>query len=232
MRPVNKGASPYTTIREYSEALPYLEERIGLYCSYCGMPIIHVPEIEHISSKSAGGDLTNWDNLLLGCKYCNSRKKAHVNPGNVDDFLWPDKYNTALAFIYENGIPKVNSTDLGRIDPTGSALAKAQNLFTLVKLDNKPTLHKRDRRFHERNKAYELARESLSDWEKGKENYPDHIDGLKHQIVRTAKATGFFSIWTTVFADEPEMLNALINAFPGTCRIFFDEKGHPKLILS
>jgi len=36
MRPVNKGLSPYESIGEYSEALPYLEDRIGIYCSYCG----------------------------------------------------------------------------------------------------------------------------------------------------------------------------------------------------
>ena len=36
MRPVNKGTSPYTSIQEYRDALPYLEERIGIYCSYCG----------------------------------------------------------------------------------------------------------------------------------------------------------------------------------------------------
>ena len=28
MRPVNKGASPYTSIREYGDALPYLEDTV------------------------------------------------------------------------------------------------------------------------------------------------------------------------------------------------------------
>ena len=52
MRPVNKGTSPYTPIQEYRDALPYLESRIGIYCSYCGAIIDHAPEIEHVVSKS------------------------------------------------------------------------------------------------------------------------------------------------------------------------------------
>ena len=76
MRPINKGESPYKKINEYKDALPYLERRIGMYCSYCEFSIPHVPEVEHVVSKSKGGDLTDWNNLNLGCKYCNTRKKA------------------------------------------------------------------------------------------------------------------------------------------------------------
>lgn len=64
MRPVNKGKSPYQKINDYSEALPYLEKRLGGYCSYCEFPIKHVPEVEHIASKANGGDRTDWNNLL------------------------------------------------------------------------------------------------------------------------------------------------------------------------
>lgn len=75
MRPINKGESPYKKINEYKDALPYLERRIGMYCSYCEFSIPHVPEVEHVVSKSKGGDLTDWNNLNLGCKYCNTRKR-------------------------------------------------------------------------------------------------------------------------------------------------------------
>ena len=63
MRPINKGESPYKKINEYKDALPYLERRIGMYCSYCEFSIPHVPEVEHVVSKSKGGDLTDWNNL-------------------------------------------------------------------------------------------------------------------------------------------------------------------------
>ena len=107
MRPINKGNSPYNTIKSYPEALPYLEERIGLYCSYCELPIFHVPEVEHVVSKSRGGNRTEWDNLLLGCKYCNTRKGNAVGPENKETFLWPDENNTALVYSYEDGIATV-----------------------------------------------------------------------------------------------------------------------------
>ena len=70
MRAIDKGGSPYKEIDEYQDAIPYLEKKIGLYCSYCEMSIKHVPEVEHKISRKNGGDWTAWSNLLLGCKYC------------------------------------------------------------------------------------------------------------------------------------------------------------------
>ena len=68
MRPINKGESPYKKINEYKDALPYLERRIGMYCSYCEFSIPHVPEVEHVVSKSKGGDLTDWKCSSCGGK--------------------------------------------------------------------------------------------------------------------------------------------------------------------
>ena len=48
--------------------------------------------------RSKGGDITDWMNLLLGCKYCNARKSANTTPENDDDFLWPD-VNLSLIHI-------------------------------------------------------------------------------------------------------------------------------------
>ena len=96
MRPVDKGESPYKEIKEYQAALPYLEKKIGLYCSYCEMPINHVPEVEHMISKKHGGDKTAWSNLLLGCKYCNSRKSARLfmaRCGKYSNCLFLYKWN-------------------------------------------------------------------------------------------------------------------------------------------
>ena len=151
------------TIKKYQDALPYLGEKIGYYCSYCEFPIKHVPEVEHVVSKSKGGDITDWKNLLLGCKYCNARKSANTTPENDDDFLWPDVNNTAIAYLYENGYPKVNEQLLMELDPTGELKEKATNTYELVKLGNVPDLSKgdKDRRLIERNTAYYKAKESL-----------------------------------------------------------------------
>lgn len=230
MRPVNKGKSPYKVIGEYAEALPHLEKAIGLYCSYCEFRISHVPEVEHVTSKSEGGALTAWENLLLGCKYCNTRKKALITPENVNDYMWPDRDNTALAYSYVGGIPAVNTAALNSVDPTGERSLKAQKLFDLVKLDNVPEPGQKDKRFRERNRAYEIALESLENWRSAKNSSPEMMDALQRQIILTAQQNGFFSVWMTVFSDEPIMLNALIDVFPGTNKECFDEDGHPKFI--
>lgn len=125
-------------------ALPYLEARLGSYCSYCGMKLDNAPEVEHVASKSTDPALiTNWDNLLLACKACNPRKSNTVTSINKNEYLWPDQDNTALAFCYPLGVPQM-----------------------------------------------------------------------------------------TVFADEPDILLALIHAFPGTEAAFYDAEGHPKMLLT
>ena len=73
MRAVDKGDSPYENINRYQDAIPFQRERIGLYCSYCEMLIKHVPEVEHKVSKSLGGELTEWENLLLESDIRNTR---------------------------------------------------------------------------------------------------------------------------------------------------------------
>ena len=68
MLPVSKGPPPQTEFSHYRDALDDLEDRIGLFCSYCEQPIQHVPEVEHVQPKSLEPHLErNWDNLLLGC---------------------------------------------------------------------------------------------------------------------------------------------------------------------
>lgn len=232
MRPINKGPSPYERISDYSEALPYLEQRIGVYCSYCEFRIDHVPEVEHVSSKSRGGDRTAWDNLLLACKYCNSRKSKITSPGDKEEYLWPDTDNTAIAFSYENGIPRINREAALQIDPSGKFLAKAEKLFNLVKLDNRPTPREKDRRFNRRNEVYRMARDSLKVWEATPDKENVLAINYLQQTIELAKQVGFFSIWMMVFHDYPTVLQALLLAFPGTERTYFDEIGHPKFILS
>ncbi len=146
MRPIDKGTQPYESIKDYRDALPDLEKRIGLYCSYCEYPIKHVPEVEHKVTKSLGGSRTDWRNLLLGCKYCNTRKGTKVAPENVDDYLWPDCYNTAIAFVYSDGVPKVNTAVLEQLDSGEQYIKKAQNLFDIIDLGNVPKTKKDDKR--------------------------------------------------------------------------------------
>ena len=225
MRPIDKGASPYVSIRHYSEAQPYLKDRIGLYCSYCGFEISHVPEIEHVAAKSKGGSETAWNNLLLGCKYCNTRKGTTVTPANVNDYLWPDQYNTAIAFPCINEIPVIDKAKLDLIDPSGTAYQKAERLFNVVGLGNRPKTKLEDLRFWKRSEVYQCAVRAAKRWKS------NPTEELKESTVELAKAMGFFSIWMSVFDDVPEMLLAFLDAFPGTKRTYYDADGHPLPIL-
>lgn len=229
MRPVNKGSSPYETISEYSEALPYLEQRIGCYCSYCEFPINHVPEVEHISARSKGGNETAWSNLLLGCNYCNTRKKDLVTLDHQGEYLWPDSDNTAIAYVYSGGLPKVNTDALQKLDPSGQILRKAEKLYNLVNLGNKPHAKEKDRRFMKRIEAYNIAFQSLKEWNEIPDQETPAAKAFLMQTVNLALQTGFFSVWATVFEDDSVFLNALIDAFPGTERACFDENGRPKM---
>ncbi|MCI8672936.1 MAG: hypothetical protein HFI89_05540 [Lachnospiraceae bacterium] len=49
-----------------------------------------MPEIEHKEAKSQGGDILLWENFLLSCKYCNTRKGVIVKKGDLHQYLWPD----------------------------------------------------------------------------------------------------------------------------------------------
>jgi hypothetical protein len=50
---------------------------------------------------------------------------------------------------------------------------------------------------------------------------------MRQQIVDTALGRGFWSVWMTVFKDDPDMLQRFIDAFAGTCRDCFDISGNP-----
>ncbi|MEM8998050.1 MAG: HNH endonuclease, partial [Acidobacteriota bacterium] len=66
-----------------------------------------------------------------------------------------------------------------------------------------------DRR-EQRAQAWLLARASRADL------VESDSQALRRQVVRTALASGFFSIWMAAFEDDVDMRSRLITAFPGT----------------
>lgn len=222
MRPIDKGISPYVKIKNYEEAEPFLNDRIGRYCSFCELPIFHVPEVEHREGKKSGGDLTKWENLLYGCKYCNTRKSQKIKKGDADKWIWPDKDNTFLAYTYYGGAPKVNEIYLKEIG--AEAFEKAQALYEGVGLGFYPLKSTdKDKRWIKRMETLGVAEDSKRTWTKMKTS-EFKADELR-QILTIAKQMGFFSIWMMVFKDDSEVKTALINSFPGTARECFDQNG-------
>lgn len=227
MRPVRRGTSPQTgDFTDYADAKPNLISRLGSYCSYCERKIVTQLAVEHIQPKGLPAyfhQAGNWNNFLLACVNCNSTKKDK----NVilADALLPDRDNTFFAFHY---------TPDGKVEPAleiDARLVKiAEHTLELTGLDKaiNEVLDENGNlvaidRVSQRMQAWlnaTVARDFII-------NNPTN-DAVRCLAVENAKLNGFFSIWMTVFHDDADMLNRLIDAFPGTrgsgC---FDANGKP-----
>ncbi|MEI8248475.1 MAG: HNH endonuclease [Lentisphaerota bacterium] len=221
MRPVLRGAWPQKNgqdiqFKEYSEARAELIRRLGEYCSYCEMHLDSSLAVEHVKPKKPSGSSTvdqtrdlNWNNFLLACVNCNSAK------GNTDvkinDYFWADRDNTFLVFQYSEG---------GRILPAShlneELMKKAKATIELAGLDKQPLNDSSasDRRWENRREAWDIAVDSKADLAQ------NDTPQMRRQIVRSVR--GYWSTWMTVFKDDPDMLQRLIRAFPGTCESCFD----------
>lgn len=207
MRPVQRGVSPEATdFSDYTDAKADLVSRLGSYCSYCERKMPTNLAVEHIQPKGLSAYLPlagRWDNFLLGCVNCNSTKlNKDVVLANV---LLPDRDNTFAALTY--------SAD-GKIVPHG---AMAEALLSLVGLDKPISVYLDANgkqvaldRVAQRMETWGIAEEAKNDVDV----HPDQ-DALLRSVVRNAVATGFFSIWMTVFANNIDMRKRLIDAFPG-----------------
>jgi uncharacterized protein (TIGR02646 family) len=218
MRPVERGALPNDdqgnpkTFTKYAQARRDLIDRMGEYCSYCEMHLDASLAIEHVQPKSLNPQLElDWGNFLLACTNCNSTKgnKAVV----ITDYFWPDHDNTARAYIYDEGGKIVANPDL-----TTAQQERAEKMIDLVGLDKNPgnAPAASDRRWANRLEAWGMARRAL-----------EHVqslpfDVMREQVVDTAVAKGFWSIWMTIFHDDPLMRTRLINGFKGTSATSFD----------
>lgn len=215
MRPVTRGTAPraYTA---YGQAIGDLEDRMGIYCSYCERRLPTSLAVEHVVPKSLEPDLeTSWENFLLGCTNCNSVKLAQ--PTNKNYFLWPDIDNTFAAYSYtEGGFVEVSSgLDQG-------LKRKARKLVELVGLDRHgasghPKPAPRDKRWQQRIDAWNaavLARTRLAEL--------NDAPAAQELVLIAAEGYGFFSVWMTVFGTHRAIRQGLTVRFKGTARDCFD----------
>lgn len=232
MRPLDRGPVPVIDgitkkVSDYKDWRQHLIDALGNYCSYCNMALNDSPQVEHVVPKrpqpgQPAGSMTDWNNMLLACGPCNRAKGNR--PNSPETHYLPDYHNTHLAFEYSviahprnprrrACIPTVRSTH-------GVNTRKALNTIELCKLD---ALTSNDRatdlRWKYRYEAWTVAQLWKAEWEAwGKTEGQRFIELL----VTAALAKGFFSIWYTMFATNPEVLNALITSFPGTHAASFD----------
>lgn len=222
MRPVTRGDAP-RTYRNYGDAIGDLENRLGIYCSYCERRLPVSLAVEHVSPKSLDPALElDWSNFLLGCTNCNSVKGD--TPTSHDGFLWPDRDNTLQAFKYSEGGFVELADGL-----SGATLLMAKALMDIVGLDRHkargwPRPAGRDKRWEQREATWKLA----TTWKLRIADFSDN--GRQHALplIRDlAAGYGFFSVWMSVFSDDPAICAVLITAFPGTASDCFDSNAKP-----
>ncbi len=220
MRPIDRGPSPQATdFANYRDAFPELVSRLGPFCSYCERRMPTNLAVEHIQPKDPASYpllIGRWDNYVLGCVNCNGTKTN--KDVLLDRTFIVDRDNTFRAFVY--------SPD-GKVSPAAGLSDAdwqiAEDTLALTGLE-KPINEVFDEngqlvaidRVGQRMQVWLLAEDSKLDLQALPE------DRLRNQIARTAAASGFFSIWMTVFEDDQVMRQLFINAFPGTASDCFD----------
>lgn len=225
MRPIRRGGAPKGSYTDYRKAIADLVSRLGPYCSYCERLVTSTIAVEHIQPKALHPHLENiWSNFLLACVNCNSTKKD--KDVQFSQVLLPDRDNTFIAFSYQAD----GSIDVSTYTSANSLQTIAAETLRLTGLDlaaqNTPDINGRQvalDRVRQRQEAWneaDIAKTNL-------QNNPNNAI-LREYIVKLAKKTGFFSVWMTVFANDSDMRQRLINAFPGTTdSACFDQRGNP-----
>lgn len=213
MRPVERGENT-ETFKKYNQAKLPLTTRIGHYCSYCERYIPVDLAVEHMLPQAAFPALElEWGNFLLGCRNCNSRKLRKNSTRPLTDYFWVDRDNTSHAFLYsKGGFVAVNSeleVDLRLI---------AKRTLELVGLEELSWAdpEAKDNRQAQRSETWDIAEMFKQ------ELYDENTSVQRSKIVLFAVHKGFWSVWMTVFKDDPDMLERFINAFAGTAKSCFD----------
>lgn len=235
MRPVIRQNNN-KNFKDYRDARGDLINNFGEYCSYCETRLSSSLDVEHILPKSQFPDEEkNWENFCLACTNCNSIKKwaierrwkdswqhLHTTSAKIaarSEFYWIDQDNTFRIVEYtKGGIVTVNS--LLAIEEQ----QVAQATIKMVGLDRipNPDPQMKDRRWINRREAWDKAERALQRISKC--NDQESLEAMRDSVIEQAVTQGFFSVWMTVFKDDPEMLKRFISAFPGTAIDCFDQE--------
>lgn len=97
MRPIDKPSPPLPILkprgpdRRGSDAIrAALQDTIGFYCSICEVPV-YVGDLVISKRRSrlpGTPSLSQWDDLLLACEYCQFHRREDVPDPSA--YLWPD----------------------------------------------------------------------------------------------------------------------------------------------
>lgn len=213
MRPVYKGLWPTrpdnAAIRlvftDWTNAKKSLVERTGEFCHLCEIYMPMGLAVEHIMPKVHFGLLSDkWDNFLLICTACNSRKHNDIpaRPYKLK-YYWPHLHNTLLAFQSPfNGPSAFLVTPSSALNP--DQLSRANATINLYKLDQKLLLSgEPDPRYRRKFEIGSMAMHRYLDYKRGQ--------CTLQSVTENAKANGFFTLWLEIFKNERPVVDALLD---------------------
>ncbi len=223
MRPIKKSDPEFDQdgneieYSDYQNARGKLISELGEYCSYCEMHLDSNLAVEHILAQNWHPDLENmWSNFILSCVNCNSNKRQRDNIVKLENYFWPNSDNTFRLFDYlEDGRIKISETLPKEFHDKAKATLELTGLHKTPLNDPKM----KDRRWTNRREKWQIASNMLTDLRNC------NTEEMKRTIVQTAKSAGYWSVWMTVFKDNPDMLHRFISEFKGTCVECFDDDG-------
>lgn len=238
MRPLDKGLCPIDpatgldkTVNDYDQWRTDLIDRIGYYCAYCNIPLSHSLQVEHVVPKNPmpghpAGSLLGWDNMLLACGPCNGPNAKGNKPFNRTLYYTPEDHNPLFAFQ----IIAHSSLSNAAIIAPQSSLTDAQtkkandtiNLFKWKQVDSRPDVV--DIRWRRRFDTKVLVEISYQLYQEIKLHSPTLENLAAKNIAIQAKQAGFFLLWFSAFAAEPQVMEKLIDPtiIPGTAQNCFD----------
>lgn len=223
MRPIEKWNPGQNgvkaTYNPWSNAKEKLAENLGEYCSFCEKPVsdeaLHVEHIQPKGLPKYDSLKYDWNNFLLSCQRCNGPDNKGVKDVIINEIHLPNRNNTALSISYgDYGMVVINPA------LKGQSKTKAQKLIDLVGLEMMPGVpdyKRKDKRWERRKNIWELAVRYY-------DKYQTELVTDVQIIVDLAIATGFWSVWYSVFKGIPEILKPLIEQFPGTSLQCFDNR--------
>jgi uncharacterized protein (TIGR02646 family) len=221
MKPVERGPAPQR-YSSYKHAKPALIGRLGCYCSYC--EAYDVPanlDVEHIYPKVAHpAHEHRWENFLIACTSCNSKKHAHLGSGRqrglLKRFLWPHLDNTARAFRYFSD---------GRVEPSAGLSASQRDLaektIAMTGFLVSPAVASDYAKLAIAYSGVDLREQVWREAELTRAEYLTNPTVPRAQFFAMGAAKrGYFSVWMEVFHDRPEVRTELIVAFKADPQCF------------
>jgi hypothetical protein len=138
LRPVSKPSLRQYNRGDYDVLRTHLFGNLGPYCSYCESPLANDSAVEHKVPKNNvtgfDGYATQWRNLLLCCKSCNSAKGTKPSKQDIADPGSRDYLNTLNLWVWPDKTAQMRDQDPPPVDESYKLFTFEYSAKTQVQL--------------------------------------------------------------------------------------------------